>query len=67
MSWTTEHETRLAALVAEGKSASQIAAELPQLPATLNKPMRAVTRDMVIGKARRMGLKLGAERSEVDA
>jgi GcrA cell cycle regulator len=56
MSWTHDHEAELRRRWEAGETAAEIAAALPGLPATANKPARPVTRDMVIGKAHRLGL-----------
>lgn len=57
MGWPKEHEEFLRKMWEdEERTASDIAKSLPEFPASGKKPARAVTRDMVIGKARRMGL-----------
>lgn len=50
--WTREQEQKLEELWDQGATASEIAAQLP----VMLKSGKYVTRDMVIGKARRMGL-----------
>lgn len=50
MAWTPDQESKLRQLWTEGLSASEIA---KQIPVSEGKP---VSRDMVIGKARRLGL-----------
>jgi GcrA cell cycle regulator len=55
--WTPEAEAMLRRRWREGATASEIAAELPELPAGKTRPAQRPTRDMVIGKARRLGLK----------
>jgi GcrA cell cycle regulator len=52
VAWTPPQEEKLRELWLANKSASQIAEEI----APLAKPGKKITRDMVIGKARRMGL-----------
>lgn len=54
--WTPELERDLTDRWNRGETASQIAAGLPPIPPKGKRPERKVTRDMVIGKARRMGL-----------
>lgn len=49
--WSAEQEAKLEELWEEDLTASEIAKQLPPM-----KSGKAVTRDMVIGKARRMGL-----------
>lgn len=57
MAWTEAHENELRRRWNAGESAAQIAAVLPALPPREpGTSWRKVTRDMVIGKARRMGL-----------
>lgn len=56
MAWSREQESKLRELWDAGETASEIAKALPPMPATTKKPAKPVTRDMVIGKARRMGL-----------
>lgn len=52
MAWTREQEDRLRDCWGEGKSASECAAAINEAGLST----KLVTRDMVIGKARRMGL-----------
>lgn len=49
--WSREQEDHLSRLWAGGSSASEIAEALPAMQSG-----RPITRDMVIGKARRLGL-----------
>lgn len=55
--WTAEAEATIRRMWDEGRTASEIADALPDLPAGRSRPAGRPTRDMVIGKARRMGLK----------
>ena len=54
--WTPEAEAKLTRLWHEGKTASEIAVELPELPGSERRPAQKPTRNMVLGKARRMRL-----------
>jgi GcrA cell cycle regulator len=54
--WTREQEDKLRELWAQGLSASQIAPLIPAGSKPKGGEPKPVTRDMVIGKARRMGL-----------
>lgn len=54
--WTPLAEKKLRRLWNEGLSAKEIAEALPMLPEHGKRPAMNPTRDMVIGKARRMGL-----------
>lgn len=54
--WTPEAEALLRDLWDKGQTASQIAEQLPELPAGKTRPAQRPTRDMVLGKARRLGL-----------
>ena len=57
MAWTPESENKLRELWSDGRSASQIAEEIGAIPGPKHDPTpRAVSRNMVIGKARRLGL-----------
>lgn len=54
--WTPEIEDELRRRWAAGQTAREIADVLPAMPGEGELPPRRITRDMVIGKARRMGL-----------
>jgi len=54
--WPKEHEDKLRELWSRNYTGTEIAEELEPLPATAKRPPQPVNRDMVISKARRMGL-----------
>lgn len=57
MAWTPEAEEKLRKLWKQGRTASQIAEEIATIPGPKHDPTpRGLTRNMVIGKARRLGL-----------